>query len=179
MPVVRTDGRSGGWLVVVRSHDYQIFSEGFITSFSYLWCSAGTLRARELHKNKITTLVVRNNQVQADISGHSCTCDQTWVSTNGRYPLVGGWTNREYYMATWRYEISLWVCSLVKYFSTWEEKFLISKWPCDVLFYYINTNEMPNHFTSIFFCCKRCNLLCSHRNGDLFTSEKITGYFHL
>ena len=38
------DGRSLG----VRSRDYQIFSDGYITSFSYPWCSAGSLRAREL-----------------------------------------------------------------------------------------------------------------------------------
>ena len=31
----RTDGRAG-----VRSRDYQILSEGWITSFSYRWCSA-------------------------------------------------------------------------------------------------------------------------------------------
>ena len=37
------DGRSG-----VRSRDYQIFSDGYITSFSYPWCSPGVLRAREL-----------------------------------------------------------------------------------------------------------------------------------
>ena len=28
MPVVRTDGRSGGWSVGVRSRDYQIFLDG-------------------------------------------------------------------------------------------------------------------------------------------------------
>ena len=38
------DGRSLG----VRSRDYQIFSDGYITSFSYPWCSPGVLRAREL-----------------------------------------------------------------------------------------------------------------------------------
>ena len=31
-----------------------------------------------------------------------------------------------------------------------------------------NTIEIPNHFTLIFFCCKRCNLLWSHSNSDLF-----------
>ena len=30
---------------------------------------------------------------------------------------------------------------------------------------------MPNHFTQIFFCCERRNLLCSRSNGDLFTGE--------
>ena len=35
IPVVWTDGRSG-----VRSRDYQNFSDGYITKFSYPWCSA-------------------------------------------------------------------------------------------------------------------------------------------
>ena len=43
MPLVRTDGLSVG----VRSRDYQIFSDGRITSFSYPWCSdMRALRAR-------------------------------------------------------------------------------------------------------------------------------------
>ena len=36
MPVVQTDGRAVG----VRSRDYQIFSDGQFTIFSYPWCSA-------------------------------------------------------------------------------------------------------------------------------------------
>ena len=36
MPVVRTDGRPVG----VRSRDYQIFSDGYTTTFSQLWGSA-------------------------------------------------------------------------------------------------------------------------------------------
>ena len=42
------DGRSLGRAVGVRSRDYQIFWDGQITAFSYPWCSAGALRAREL-----------------------------------------------------------------------------------------------------------------------------------
>ena len=42
------DGRSLGRVVGVRSRDYQIFSDGLITSFSNPWCSAGALCAREL-----------------------------------------------------------------------------------------------------------------------------------
>ena len=50
-------------------------------------------------------------------------------------------------MAAWRYEISLPVLkkyftrslrSLVKYFSTREEKFHISKRPCNILHYFYN-----------------------------------------
>ena len=42
-------------------------------------------------------------------------------------------------MAAWRYEISLLVLkkylrSLVKYFSTIEEKFRILAWPCNILY---------------------------------------------
>ena len=37
--------------------------------------------------------------------------------------------------------------------------------------YYINTNEIPNHFDETVFSCKRRDLLCSHRNGDIFTHE--------
>ena len=46
-------------------------------------------------------------------------------------------------MTAWRYEISLLVlkkyftrllCSLLKYFSTLEEKFHISVWPCNILY---------------------------------------------
>ena len=36
MPVMRTDGRSVGRSVGVRSRDYQMFAEGSITTFSYL-----------------------------------------------------------------------------------------------------------------------------------------------
>ena len=39
-------------------------------------------------------------------------------------------------MAAWRYEISL--RSLVKYFSTLEEKFRISPWSCNILCIYIH-----------------------------------------
>ena len=51
MPELRTDGLSGGRAGGVRSRDYQIFSDGLITSFSYPWCSAGALRAPELRYN--------------------------------------------------------------------------------------------------------------------------------
>ena len=32
-------------------------------------------------------------------------------------------------------------------------------------------NEIPNHFTLIFFCFERRDLSCSHSSGDLFTRE--------
>ena len=39
--------------------------------------------------------------------------------------------------------------------------------------YYINTNEMPNHFTLTFFLLRRRDVSCSHSNRDLFTCEDI------
>ena len=50
--------------------------------------------------------------------------------------------------------------------------------------YYINTSEIPNHFT---FRCERHDLLCYHSKGDLFTCEdnmlfshvELTCYFHV
>ena len=51
--------------------------------------------------------------------------------------------HRRYYMAAWRYEIALRVLKNISrmsaankcnIFSTREEKFRISKWPCNVLF---------------------------------------------
>ena len=65
------------------------------------------------------------------------------------------------------------------FFNTSEEKFCISKRPCNVLFYYINTNELPNHFTLIVFWCERCDLLCSHSNGDIFTCEDKMLFSHV
>ena len=68
----------------------------------------------------------------------------------------------------------------VKYFSTQEEKFCISKRPCNVLLiYYININEIPNHFTLILFWCERCDLLCSLSNGDIFTCEDNKLFSHV
>ena len=46
-------------------------------------------------------------------------------------------------------------------------------------FYYINTNEIPNHFTLIVFWCERRDLLCSHSNGDIFTCEDNRLFSHV
>ena len=81
-------------------------------------------------------------------------------------------------MAAWRYEISLRVLkniSLVRsltreiFFNTRREiSYLQAAMKCSI--YYINTNEIPNHFS---FRCERRDLLCNHNNGDLFTCEDI------
>ena len=51
----------------------------------------------------------------------------------------------------------------VKYFSTREGKFRISKWPCNILL--LNTNEILNHSRKAF--------LCNHSNSVIFTREDI------
>ena len=58
----------------------------------------------------------------------------------------------------------------VKYFSSREEKFCVSKWPCDILFI-IKTpmKYQPFHFK--IFCCKRADLLHGHSNGNLSVCE--------
>ena len=45
--------------------------------------------------------------------------------------------------------------------------------------YYININEIPNHFIQIVFWCERCDLLCSHSNGDIFTCEDNMLFSHV
>ena len=75
-------------------------------------------------------------------------------------------------MAARRYEISLLFFFLLTreiFFNTRREiSYLQAAVYCSI--YYINTNEIPNHFT---FRCERHDLLCNHRNGDLFTCEDI------
>ena len=52
-------------------------------------------------------------------------------------------------------------------------------------FLYINTNEIPKYSALTSFGRERCDLLCSHSNGDLYKSEdqyqvyaqKLTWYF--
>ena len=63
-------------------------------------------------------------------------------------------------MAAWRYEFSLRVLKNISRVSA-----------CSI--YYINTNEIPNHFTLIVLWCERRDLLCSHSKGDIFTCEDI------
>ena len=43
----------------------------------------------------------------------------------------------------------------------------------------MNTNELPNHFPLIVFWCERCDLLCSHSNGDIFTCEDNMLFSHV
>ena len=68
-------------------------------------------------------------------------------------------------MAARRYEISLRVLKNISRVSA--------------SMYYINTNEIPNHFTLIVFWCERRDLLCSHSNGDIFTCEDNMLFSHV
>ena len=45
--------------------------------------------------------------------------------------------------------------------------------------YYLNTNELPNHFTLIVFGCERRDLLCSHSKGHIFTCEDNMLFSHV
>ena len=58
MPVVRTDGLPGG----VRSRDYQIFLDGYFTTFSYLWCSAARFVSESSAMNEAAWLVNQFSQ---------------------------------------------------------------------------------------------------------------------
>ena len=96
--------------------------------------------------------------------------------------------NRGCYIAARSYEISLQVLTNISQvsavnewniFSTREEKFRISKRPCNVLF--IIQTPMKYQTISLFKIVnnrERRNLLCSHSNGDI-SLVKITFYFHM
>ena len=61
----------------------------------------------------------------------------------------------------------------VKYFFNMRREILYLQVAMYCSFYYINTNEIPNHFTLIVFWYERHDLLCSHSKGDIFTREDI------
>ena len=65
-----------------------------------------------------------------------------------------------------RAEIQYFFSSVEKYFTN--ERSEQVKYFFNTI-YYINTNELPNHFTLIVFWCERRDLLCSHSKGDIFT----------
>lgn len=80
--------------------------------------------------------------------------------------------NRRYYISARRYEIPLLRLARAE-FSFREEKFRMSKRPCNVLLINdISINEIPNHFNFIFLAAKGVIIfLCSYSNGKLFTCE--------
>ena len=96
--------------------------------------------------------------------------------------------NRGCYIAARSYEISLQVLTNISQvsaanewniFSTREEKFRSSKWPCNVLF--IIQTPMKYQTISLFKIVnnrERRKLLCSHSNGDI-SLLKITFYSHM
>lgn len=86
-------------------------------------------------------------------------------------------------MIRWRYRISL---RMLKNIATWEEKFLIPRQSCRVLFIMVNTTEIQTYFILILFCSPNLKttrekvqfLLCNHSNSHFFLCVKITCYFH-
>ena len=74
-------------------------------------------------------------------------------------------------MATLRYQISL--LMLKKYFTRLLHS-IISLSPSSHVMFYIKTNEIPNHFSLIFFCFKRHDLLSSHSNIVIVSCVKIS-----
>ena len=61
------------------------------------------------------------------------------------------------------------------FFNTRREiSYLQAAMKCSI--YYINTNEIPNHFT---FRCERHDLLCNHSNDDLFMCEDNMLFSHV
>ena len=82
-------------------------------------------------------------------------------------------------MAARRYEIFL----RVKYCFQHQKKNFVSP-SGHVMFYLLykhqqTTNGIPNHFTLIVFWCERCDLLCSHSKGDIFTCEDNLLFSHV
>ena len=61
----------------------------------------------------------------------------------------------------------------VKYFFNTKREISYLQAAMQYSIYYINTNEILNHFTLIVFWCERHDLLCSHSNGDIFKREDI------
>ena len=64
------------------------------------------------------------------------------------------------------------------FFNTKREiSYLQAATSCSI--YYINTNEIPNHFTLIVFWCELRDLSCSLSNGDIFTCEDNMLFSHV
>ena len=82
-------------------------------------------------------------------------CSKKIFKVNG---LAFHWRFIEHYMAAWRYEISL---LMLKNISTWEEKFCISKRPCNILhFFYLFMQDSFEGVTyfKLFMCTWHSNM---------------------
>ena len=89
---------------------------------------------------------------------------------------------RGYYMAARGYEISLRLLKNISrvsadnernIFFQHEKRNFVSPSEHVKFYFYVNIKQIPNHFTQIVFWCGRCDLLCSHSNGDTFTCEHV------
>ena len=85
-------------------------------------------------------------------------------------------------MAARRYEISLRLLKNISrasadnernIFFQHEKRNFVSPSEHVKFYFYVNIKQIPNHFTQIVFWCGRCDLLCSHSNGDTFTCEHV------
>ena len=65
------------------------------------------------------------------------------------------------------------------YFSIQDEIYVSPSGCVICSIYYINTNEIPNHFTWIVFWYERGDLFRSHSNGDIFTCEDNMLFSHV
>ena len=86
-------------------------------------------------------------------------------------------------MAAWRYKISLHALRVLKkYFSIFQhEKRNFVPRSGHVMFnllhvYKYQIDEIPGE---LYMCCERCDLLCNHSNGDLFTCEDNMLFSHV
>ena len=130
--------------------------------------------------------------------GGVCRCD-SWCATECTFLLLCLWNrvflavmsyqvvNRGCYMAVRWYEISL---RVLKIFHEWvqrtseilfqhEKRNFVSP-SGRVMFYLLYKHQWttkPFHFNS--FWCERCDLVCNHSNGDIFTHEDNMLFSHV
>ena len=95
-----------------------------------------------------------------------------WCLYNKKRILHGRTEIRNFSLSVEKYFTSERSKQVKYFFNTGREiSYLQAAMLCSI--YYINTNELPNHFALIVFWCERRDLLCSHSNGDIFTCEDI------
>ena len=82
-------------------------------------------------------------------------------------------------MAARRYESSLRMLKNISRVSAAKSEIFFQHEIYYIFIYYINTNEIPNHFTLIVIWCERRDLLCSHSKSDIFTCEDNIVFSHV
>ena len=99
-------------------------------------------------------------------------CTSFYDKIDSKWSVKPGEKNRSHRMVTCRQEISLlmlkkhftWLLhSFMKYFSTLEEKFCISVWPCNILHLISTDCKMKtNLFDLIFKCFLQVSVSCNN-----------------